>query len=439
MKCPYCDSDVELGMETCPSCFADLASMEEAASADALVSEPVAEEPAAAIDTSQTVPLETFMEQNQGFTVTTVGASEPVAASAAVPVAAAAAAPIAAAAQQASTQYQAPAAQAAPSWQAQQAANYAAPQQQATPQYAQPYSQQQNPFGAQANPYAQNQAQGFGQAAGATGGVAKAANKTSKIIIAIVAAVVLALGATVGLAFAGIIDVPFISGAAGPGGSGKVDPNDPVAVYKDAMARLQKAENFDLDFSADLNMSVAAGKQSQNMDIDVAGDFSVSNYNPDDLGDFEATGNITGNIYGQKLDMDIDYSDGVMQYTMTKPSKQSGKEKVDPEDLLGNRDADDLQGMSEELLEDATIDGNVITLKLSGEDILDNPLFQEALKNMGGSFSGNIDMGEWVLTIEILDKNTGAMKVDITGDLNMKESGYTINAGLDMSYTVKPK
>ena len=510
MKCPYCDSEVELGMETCPSCFADLASMAEAVSAEAAAAEPVAEEPAietaiaepaiepaaeepiaeepaiaepaadepaaaepaaeepvAAVETAQTVPLKTFMEQNPGFTVTTVGsvdnaATSAPAAAAAAPVAAAAAIPAAAA--QAASQYQAPVTQqAAPAWQAQQTPGYAAAQQPAAQpyaqqyaqqpygqQYAQPYGQQQAPYGQQpvpygqqqAYPYAQNQVQGFGpQAAGTAKKAAKGGNATRNIIIAIIVAAVLAIGTTVGLAFAGIIDVPLFAGSSigGIGGS-KVDPNDPVAVHQDAVDRLSKATDFDFEFSAEATASIKAGKQSQSMSMGASGNFSVSDFDRENLDDCEATGSLQGNYLGQAFAMDIDYADGTMQYSMTKPTKQSGKEKVNLSDSLGDIDYEEMQEEFAELLKDATIDGNVITVELSGDDILSNPMIKKAFESAGADFSHyNFDMDDWTLTIEILDKNTGAMKVEFTGGLSMSDSSYTIDAGLELSYTIEPK
>ena len=306
----------------------------------------------------------------------------------------------------------------------------------------QPYSQQ---------PYAQPAYDQWGTAGGmppySTGPSAptrspqdKKSNGTRNAIIAIVVAAVVVLAAVCGLAFAGIINVPFL-------------PRSPELTMLNALHNVVKDGEFDASMEIDLDTDMSAkysGKDYQmSLDLNMAADGTVSGYidNSSDVagvridnGNFSAKGGVSidGTSGRESVEAagtySLDIAKGVLEYSLTKPYSYSDTVEFDSDELVEAIEEQDVFDFDISSVENMKIEGNTITFTIKSDTSKSAERMKESLKQLesvGIDVDGiEYDMEDIGVTV-VIDDTTGA--IDITAvttmTISMEVNGRAFGAG----------
>lgn len=265
-------------------------------------------------------------------------------------------------------------------------------------------------------------------------------NRARNVIIAIAVAVVVALAAVGGLAFAGIINVPFL-------------PRSPELTMLNALHNVVKDGEFDasmeIDLDADMGMKYSGKDYQMSLDLDMAADGTVSGYidNSSDVagvridnGNFSAKGGVSTDGTGGRESVEaagtysLDIAKGVLEYSLKKPYSYSDTIEFDPDELVKAIDEQDVFDFDISSVENMKMEGNTITFTIKPDTSKSEERMNESLKqleNMGVDVDNvEYDMEDIGVTI-VIDDTTGAIDITAvtTATMSMEVDGRAFGAG----------
>ena len=297
---------------------------------------------------------------------------------------------------------------------------------QGAPQYQQYQQYQQAPQPVQPQ---------YQQSPGA-GGTAAKTSKRLPIIIAIIVAAVLA--ATLGVCAALGVG-PFGGGSGGgAGGSGvyKLDPNgDPIAQLDAIVKDIQGSGSFDgsYEVSMDLDLgSLGAAAGMSKLSYSMKGDYSLENYNPNDLSKLKMHMTMDMDAMGQKVNAVIDYADGKATITADGKTETQSMGTDELEALFQQSggmayDSSTISGY----IKGSRIEGDTIIIELDSDFI--NNLLSSSLAGSGlESAEALVDKLEMRAKV-----GNGSLEESIDMDFDMSYMGASMSADMNILYTMK--